>query len=491
MELISNINSLYELSENKLFRGDINRLEYLRNLDKQKGYDYLDDDYLVNVRFKISSSILYFTPIKIANDMLDLLPTDIWSNPDIKILNICDKSGVFNYLAYIRFMIGLKDRIPDIKKRRTHILLFQLYSIAMDEKLGDNIGYVYNGHRIKDGSNILTVGDYDEYISFMRGNIDVIKNRLMEEFNTMEFDIVVGNPPYNKGMDLDFVNLGFEISSKYCLMVTPAKWQTAEDNQKISSRIGYGEFRDKLVPHMSHIVFYPDCFDVFDIQQKEGITYFLVDKSSNNICWISNLSILQPRINSKMRRSISNGETLWNVGYEVLRSIGEYNRYKFNNNKNGKFKVYTGRNFSHGGGHLASGGGNLKGTGTGGYIFTLQGNLNCISNSKIVNPGDTDIQKYTTCTFTSDNIEECKSFVSWINTKFTRFFVLIGLGKRDIQFTDYGFRFVPAPTVLDANGNRIPGKFDHIYTDEELYKTFNLPQEYIDVIEAVIKERKQ
>ena len=54
---------------------------------------------------------------------------------------------------------------------------------------------------------------------------------------------------------------------------------------------------------------------------------------------------------------------------------------------------------------------------------------------------------------------------------------------------DY-FRFVPAPTVLDADGNRVPGKFDHIYTDEELYKTFNLPQEYIDVIEAVIKERK-
>ena len=45
---------------------------------------------------------------------------------------------------------------------------------------------------------------------------------------------------------------------------------------------------------------------------------------------------------------------------------------------------------------------------------------------------------------------------------------------------DY-FRFVPAPPS---------GKFDHIYTDEELYKAFNLPQKYIDIIEAVIKERK-
>ena len=31
---------------------------------------------------------------------------------------------------------------------------------------------------------------------------------------------------------------------------------------------------------------------------------------------------------------------------------------------------------------------------------------------------------------------------------------------------------------------------DSIYTDEELYKAFNLPQKYIDIIESVIKERK-
>ena len=55
---------------------------------------------------------------------------------------------------------------------------------------------------------------------------------------------------------------------------------------------------------------------------------------------------------------------------------------------------------------------------------------------------------------------------------------------------NFGFRFVPVPMVLDEHGNRVPGKFDHIYTDEELYRTWNLPQKYIDVIEAVIKERK-
>ena len=87
----------------------------------------------------------------------------------------------------------------------------------------------------------------------------------------------------------------------------------------------------------------------------------------------------------------------------------------------------------------------------------------------------------STKVFESDTIAECESFVSWVQSRFTRFFVAINISKLNNILTDDCFRFVPAPPS---------GKFDHIYTDEELYKAFNLPQKYIDVIEAVIKERK-
>lgn len=41
------------------------------------------------------------------------------------------------------------------------------------------------------------------------------------------------------------------------------------------------------------------------------------------------------------------------------------------------------------------------------------------------------------------------------------------------------WKFVPAPEV-----------FDHIFTDDELYKKYDLTDEEITIIESVIKERK-
>lgn len=46
-------------------------------------------------------------------------------------------------------------------------------------------------------------------------------------------------------------------------------------------------------------------------------------------------------------------------------------------------------------------------------------------------------------------------------------------------YNNYDWRFVPDP-----------GAFDHIFTDEELYKKYNLTDDEIKLIESVIKERK-
>ena len=59
------------------------------------------------------SSDEVFTPPKIVNKMLDLLPKDIWQNPEIKFLDPACKSGVFLREIAKRLLVGLKEQIPN------------------------------------------------------------------------------------------------------------------------------------------------------------------------------------------------------------------------------------------------------------------------------------------------------------------------------------------------------------------------------------------
>lgn len=47
-----------------------------------------------------------FTPPKIVNNMLDMLPSDLWSNPDAKFLDPVSKTGVFLREIAKRLMAG-------------------------------------------------------------------------------------------------------------------------------------------------------------------------------------------------------------------------------------------------------------------------------------------------------------------------------------------------------------------------------------------------
>lgn len=152
--------------------------------------------------------------------------------------------------------------------------------------------------------------------------------------------------------------------------------------------------------------------------------------------------------------------------------MGKYTVFKFVVT-HGKYQVWTNNQCPVGGGGALNGGYALANDGTAQYLS--------ISRILDTSKGETSPSGASECTFCSDNKSECESFVSWLNCKFTRFFVAINISKLTGILTDDNFRFVPAPPT---------GKFDHIYTDEELYKAFNLPQKYIDVIESVIKERK-
>ena len=79
------------------------------------------------------SSDEVFTPPEIANQVLDLLPQELFLSPDTKFLDPACKSGVFLREIAKRLIKGLKPQIPDLQQRIDHIFHYQLYGIAISE----------------------------------------------------------------------------------------------------------------------------------------------------------------------------------------------------------------------------------------------------------------------------------------------------------------------------------------------------------------------
>ena len=427
-----------------------------------------------------------YTPKEVVDNMLEILPKELWHNPEAIFLDICCKSGIFLECIFWKLYEGLRERYTKDWERSNYILENQLFGLALNEELaGITRGLLYGCSKANHkNAFISTFEDEEGKIKVLKRTVDIytngyrevindaglFKDTIEEAFGDMKFDVVIGNPPYNKGMDLDFVKLGFDLCEKYCVMITPAKWQTAADDYSgcASKTIDYKGFREQLVPHMSKVVFYCNAQDVFNIGQVDGITYYIIDKNNTykNID-IDNKCYRQHALESSDNRSIINRESLHNIGNDIVQYLGKYTRYKFSAQFDKQYQVWINTKVALGASpSMLSSDGKLQ------YIGLCK-----LIDTKIETKPLTESNLY----FSSDKKAECESFVSWLNTKFTRFFAFINVSKLNGILNDDSFRFVPAHPS---------GKFDHTYTDEELYKEFNLPQKYIDVIEAVIKERK-
>ena len=61
-----------------------------------------------------------FTPPEVANAMLDLLPQELFRDPNTTFLDPACKSGVFLREIAKRLLVGLEDQIPDLQQRVVH-----------------------------------------------------------------------------------------------------------------------------------------------------------------------------------------------------------------------------------------------------------------------------------------------------------------------------------------------------------------------------------
>lgn len=85
---------------------------------------------VLNCLANLSSDEVFTSP-KIVNEMLDMLPQDLFTNKNTKFLEPCCKSGVFLREIAKRLIVGLESQIPDLQERLNHIFTNQLYGIAI------------------------------------------------------------------------------------------------------------------------------------------------------------------------------------------------------------------------------------------------------------------------------------------------------------------------------------------------------------------------
>jgi hypothetical protein len=123
-----------------------------------------------------------FTPMILVNEMLNKLPEEVWINKNLKWFDPAAGMGNFPIAVYLRLINSLKDIIIDEKERKKHILENMLYMSELNKK------NVFICKQIFDINN--------EYqLNIFEGN--TLEFKPLEIFNIEQFDIIIGNPPYN------------------------------------------------------------------------------------------------------------------------------------------------------------------------------------------------------------------------------------------------------------------------------------------------------
>jgi site-specific DNA-methyltransferase (adenine-specific) len=268
-----------------------------------------------------------FTPPSLVNEILDMLPKEVWKNKDITFLDPVCKSGVFLREIAKRLIVGLEKQIPDKQKRINHIFTKQLFGIAITEltsllsrrsvycsKLANgkysicdefqteegNIFYKTMQHSwelgkcVHCGANqeIYDRGKNLEAYAYPFLHTDVTK----KIFKNMKFDVIVGNPPYQlndgggTGMSAKpiyhkFIEQAKKLNPRFLAMIIPARWY--------SGGKGLDDFRASMISdtRMKKIVDFENSNEIFPgVDVAGGICYFLWEKEYNGVCEFINSS---------------------------------------------------------------------------------------------------------------------------------------------------------------------------------------------------------
>jgi hypothetical protein len=136
-----------------------------------------------------------FTPLELVCDMLSKLPKSVWKNKDLKWLDPANGIGNFPVIVYYKLMSTLESVMPDKEERSIHIIENMLFMVELNPI---NVALCKKVFKMLDDKATPNIYRGD----FLEGREDMHKlNEKDKQKKSLpiEFDIIIGNPPYNKG----------------------------------------------------------------------------------------------------------------------------------------------------------------------------------------------------------------------------------------------------------------------------------------------------
>lgn len=204
-----------------------------------------------------------FTDVKLIEEKFNKLPQELFSNPNLKWLDPC--AGIANYPIVLisKLMDGLKIVIKDDAKRLNHILQNMLYMVE-----------------IQDTSCIKIKNSLGNKVNLFEGSF---LDESMEKQFPFKFDVIFGNPPYEKMIDgkrsskndnlwTKFIDKAMNLlkDDGYLLFITPQAWMSPTSKQ----------LKEVFLKYKLLYLNIQECGKYFNVGSK--FSYYLIQKTVND-----------------------------------------------------------------------------------------------------------------------------------------------------------------------------------------------------------------
>lgn len=475
------------------------------------------------------SSDEVFTPPQLANQILDLLPKEIWTDKNTRFIDPVCKSGVFLREIATRLNDGLAKEIPDKQKRINHIFKNQLFGIAVTEltslfsrrsvycskkangrysvcdvfdDLQGNIRFKSIEHTWENERCVFCGASqevYDRGGELETHAYQFIHTNKPEEIFNMKFDVIVGNPPYQLSDAGDstgsspiyhtFVEQAKKLNPRFLSMIIPSRW--------FAGGKGLDHFRDTMLKdrRISRLVDYPVASDVFPgVKVIGGVCYFLWERDYIGPCGVTTR---MNGMDDTMSRPLDQFDTFvrFNKAISILEKV-RVKKYPSMSDQVSRQKPFGLRTFVRPTGKgtitlyanktvgkiekstITSGTEMLglwkilisRGYGEGGETRDYP---RMIIGKPVVAPPSSACTETYLVAGAYKTETEAQNLSSYLKTKFLRF--LVGLLKNTQDTTKNRFLFVPLMPMTK------------VWTDKKLYAHFGLSDDEIAFIESMVR----